>query len=263
MVGARTFGQAAYLSVYEFFTIYSPFGYVLSFVPRVALQLAFFYLVAEFVGGEDLRSFLLVGNAAQLSVHTVLVFASNGIGRELSGGTLVLLLATPARAALVLTGRGLAVAANGVLTAAIGLAIALLAIGAPVEPGRLVAAAGLLAVMALSSYGLALALGGLMLRFPDYMAVASNLVAIGMMVICGVTVPVGFMPAPLQALATVLPLTHGLAALRALLAGAAPEHVVGLVTRELVIGLGYLLVATAAFRHFLQRARARGTLDFH
>lgn len=263
MVAARTFSQAAYLSIYEFFAIYSPIGYVLSFVPRVGLQLAFFYLVAEFVGGKDLRAFLLVGNAAQLSVHTVLVFASNGIGRELSGGTLVLLLATPARAALVLTGRGLAVAANGVLTAAIGLAIALVAIGAPVGPGHLLAAAGLLTVMALSSYGLALALGGAMLRYPAYMAVASNLVAIGMMVLCGVTVPVEFMPAPLQALATILPLTHGLAALRALLAGGPPEQIVALVVREVIIGIGYLLVATAAFRYFLQRARQRGTLDFH
>lgn len=263
MVAARTLGQAAYLSLYEFFTIYSPAGYGLSFVPRVALQLAFFYLVAEFVGGSDLRSFLLVGNAAQLSVHTVLVFASNGIGRELSGGTLVLLLATPARVALVLAARSLAVAANGVLTAAIGLAIALVAIGAPVDLPRLAGAAALLGIIALSAYGLALALGGLMLRFPDYMAVASNLLGIGMMVVCGVTVPVDVLPAPLQAIAAALPLTHGLAALRALLAGAGPDVVAGLVARELAVGFAYLAVATVAFRYFLQRARAHGTLDFH
>jgi len=263
MIAACTLSQAAYLSLYEFFTIYSPRDYLISWIPRIGLQLAFFYLMAGFIGGGELRTFLLVGNSAHLSVHGVLVYATQSIGRELGAGTMILLLATPARMILVLIGRNLAMAANGVLTAAIGLAISLIALGAPLDASRLAGAGMLLVVIAGSAYGLAVLIGSVMLRFPEYQNAASNLVGLSMAVLCGVNVPVEILPGPVQAVANVLPLTHGLAGLRALLAGAAPDAILGPVAVEIVVGLAYVTLAFFSFKYFLERARARGTLDFH
>lgn len=263
MDAARTFGQAAYLSLYEFFTVYSPRAYLVSWIPRIVLQLAFFYFVAGFIGGSDLRMFLLVGNSAHLSAHAVLVYATQGIGRELGGGTLVMLLATPARTVIVLLGRSLAMGVNGVLTAGMGLGMSLLAVGTAVDAGRLAGAAALLLVIAASTYGLAMLIGSVMLRFPQYQNAASNLVGLSMAVLCGVNVPVAFLPEPVQAVAAVLPLTHGLSALRDVLAGAGPEQIVLPVALEVAVGASYFVLAHFSFVHFLRRARARGTLDFH
>lgn len=263
MIAARTFGQAAYLSLYEFFTVYSPRAYLISWIPRIVLQLAFFYFVAGFVGGDDLRMFLLVGNSAHLSAHAVLVYATQGIGRELGGGTLVMLLATPARIVTVLLGRNLAMGVNGVLTAAIGLGVSLLAVGTSADAGRLTAAAAVLFVIALSTYGLAALIGSVMLRFPQYQNAASNLVGLSMAVLCGVNVPLAFLPEPVQVVGALLPLTHGLVALRAVLAGAGPEAILMSVTQEIAVGSMYFALAYCSFVQFLQRARARGTLDFH
>jgi len=58
-------------------------------------------------------------------------------------------------------------------------------------------------------------------------------------------------------------LTHGLAGLRALLAGAAPDAILGPVAVEIVVGLAYVTLAFFSLKYFLERARARGTLDFH
>lgn len=262
-VAARTFGYAAYLSVFEFFSRYRPLEWVIAWVPRIVLQLAFFYWLAEFLGGSDLRAYLLIGSAAQTAVHVLLVFATQAIGRELWGGTMILLLATPARLLVVLTGRGLADMANGLVTAAIGLAVTFAALGLATEVHLVVGAAAILLVISASAYGLALFIGSVMLRFPQLQNAVSNLVGQSMLVLCGVMVPVSFLAPPLQVVAAILPLTHGLEGLRALLAGAGPERVIPPLAREVTVGAAYLVLANLSFAHFLYRARARGTLDFH
>ncbi len=85
---------------------------------------------------------------------------------------------------------------------------------------------------------------------------------LSMAVLCGVNVPVTFLAEPVQAVAAVLPLTHGLAALRALLAGVPPEHVLGAVALEIAIGIAYFALARFSFVYFLRRARARGDARF-
>jgi ABC-2 type transport system permease protein len=236
-LAARTFGQAAYLSLYEFFTVYTPRGYVVSWIPRIVLQLAFFYWMAGFIGGSDLRVFILIGTTAQMCAHAILVFATQGVGRELALGTMVLLIATPARPIVVLLGRSLAMAGNGLVTAAIGIAATV--------------------------YGLAMLVASVTLRYPTYQNAASNLVGLAMIVLCGVTVPIEVLPEPLQALSYAVPLTYGLAALRAVLAGAGPQDLIAPIALALASGAAYFALASVSFAHFLDRARARGTLDFH
>jgi ABC-2 type transport system permease protein len=262
-LAARTFGQAAYLSLYEFFTVYTPRGYVVSWIPRIVLQLAFFYWMAGFIGGSDLRVFILIGTTAQMCAHAILVFATQGVGRELALGTMVLLIATPARPIVVLLGRSLAMAGNGLVTAAIGLAVSLAVLRVPLEPARLLGAAAILVVIAATVYGLAMLVASVTLRYPTYQNAASNLAGLAMIVLCGVTVPIEVLPEPLQALSYAIPLTYGLAALRAVLAGAGPQDLIAPIALALASGAAYFVLASVSFAHFLNRARARGTLDFH
>jgi ABC-2 type transport system permease protein len=259
----RTFGQAAYLSLHEFFQVYSVVGYIVSWIPRVVIQLAFYYWLGGFVGGSDLRAFMVIGFSAQMCAHATLVFATQGVGRELAVGTMVLMIATPARPIVVLLGRSLAMAGNGLVTAALGLAVALPVLGIDVDAGRLLGALPVLFVIALTSYGMAMLLASVMLRYPEYQNGASNLVGFVLIVVGGVTVPVEVLPGPLQVISYALPFTYGLEALRALLAGADPAEIVRPLALAVAGGAAYFALASLSFAHFLDRARARGTLDFH
>lgn len=262
-IAVRTFGQAAHLSLHEFFQVYSVVGYVVSWIPRVVIQLAFYYWLGGFVGGTDLSAFMAIGMAAQMCAHSTLVFATQGIGRELAIGTMVLLIASPARPIVVMLGRSLAMAGNGLLTAAIGLAVSLPVLGIDLDASRLLGAIPVLFVIALTSYGIAMLLASVMLRYPEYQNAASNLVGFVLIVIGGVTVPVEVLPGPVQVISNVIPFTHGLDALRALLAGAEASQVIQPLALALAGGAAYFALASLSFRHFLDRARARGTLDFH
>lgn len=83
-----------------------------------------------------------------------------------------------------------------------------------------------------------------------------------MMAICGVQVPIAFWPQWVGWIAQTIPLTHCLAALRSVVAGA-PLTVVGAHTAMgVLIGLLWLGVAYLAFDALLRRGRRAGTIDF-
>lgn len=259
----RTFGQAAHLSLNEWFQVYTLVGYLTSWIPRVGFQLAFYYWVGAFVGGSDVSAFMIIGSAAQMCAHATLVFATQAVGRELGAGTLVLMIATPARPIVVLLGRSLAMAGNGLLTAAIGLVLALPVLGMPLDAGRLLGAIPILVVIAGTSYGIALVVASVMLRYPSYQNAVSNLVGSAMIVLSGVVVPVHVLPEPVQILSYALPFTFGLEALRAVLAGSDPAEIMRPLALAIAGGAVYFVIAALSFALFLDRARARGTLDFH
>lgn len=90
--------------------------------------------------------------------------------------------------------------------------------GWTVEPGRVLALVPVLAVASLSGIGVGLFQGALdlrMRRVGRMMALSGGLGAI----LSGVYFPVAFLPAPLRALAEILPTTHAIRAGRALLMG--------------------------------------------
>lgn len=60
----------------------------------------------------------------------------------------------------------------------------------------------------------------------DYFLYYFTLVITPMMLVCGVFFPVSQLPAPLQAVTQLLPLTHAVDIVRPLMSGAAPSHVV-------------------------------------
>jgi ABC-2 type transport system permease protein len=92
--------------------------------------------------------------------------------------------------------------------------------------------------------------------------VAGNLAHLSLMVLCGVQVPVTFWPGWVQAVAGVLPVNHGLAGLRTLLAGGPWPDVGRGLALELLVGLGWLVVAAVTFRRFAEHGRRDGSIEF-
>jgi ABC-2 type transport system permease protein len=81
------------------------------------------------------------------------------------------------------------------------------------------------------------------------------------MTLCGVNVPLSAYPAPVAFVARFLPLTHGLIAIREVLAsriGPAMAEA-GL---EIAVGAGWLLLCLATFGRFVRHGRRDGSLEF-
>lgn len=88
-----------------------------------------------------------------------------------------------------------------------------------------------------------------------------NTVYWGMTVLCGVNFPVQKLPAWLQAISSGLPLTRGIAASRALIAGAGPGEALPLLLGEVGIGIVYFVLGYVVFCQLEMVAKRLGTLE--
>lgn len=79
---------------------------------------------------------------------------------------------------------------------------------------------------------------------------------------CGVNVPLSFFPEPVQIAARALPLTHGLEAVRGILAAAPAAQVLADVAVEAVLGLAWFAAAATSFRWFAEGGRRDGSIEF-
>ncbi len=257
----RVVARAAYLSLYEYFGIYSPRAYFTTWVPRVILEALFFALLARFVGGADLLLFTLVGLAGYRTLHSTVTFTTTSVTGELFSGTIPLLVGTPTSPILVLTGRNLAWMFHGLSTGTLTLAVAV-ALGLHVTVTSAIWAFLVLMVIELSAYALGVFVGSILLRFPGFGTLIGNTVGFTLFAIAGVTTPLTALPQAVQAIALALPLSHGLLALREILGAGDANTVLPLVAQEILVAAVYAALATLSFGIFLNRARLRGTLDY-
>lgn len=236
-------------------------SWVSGWLLRVLAQVTFFALIGRLIGDHDVVVFLLVGNAVVLTGVVSLTVVSSTTW-ERRGGTLPLLVAAPGSLPLALFGRSLQWPVEGSVTALIALGIVGAAFDAGFTAGAFVAAVPLVVVIAATTYMFGTFLASFVLRAMDARNLVANVTTLGFMAICGVNVPVDFWPAPVAALARALPVTHGLEAVRRVLAGARLREVAGLVGLELVVGLAWLCVALASFERFARHGRRTGSIEF-
>jgi ABC-2 type transport system permease protein len=127
--------------------------------------------------------------------------------------------------------------------------------GQPESVVRLLACLPVLLIVGLASHFYGAALGSIMLRFPQLNWLVLNVGYLLVMTFAGVHVPPSFWPAPLRLMAQVLPVTHGLAAVRGILAGASPAAALGSVLLELAVSAGWLVLGWLAYSLVVKDAR--------
>lgn len=230
---------------------------------RIGTSAALWVLVGRMLGSEQKLSYLLIGNAVMAGPIAVgmVVPASTWDRWE---GTYSLLVASPSSMVPAVLGRtaiwclhglGTALACFAILCAGFGLS---LPVARPLVLGGLVA---LLALVCMSSHAFALMLGALVNRTPSLRNVLQNSTMPVLMALCGVSVPIDFWSPGLQALAYVLPISHGLMAIRTLLEGGAPLRIANEASLELLVGLGWLAAAVFTMDWLANRGRADGSID--
>ena len=115
-------------------------------------------------------------------------------------------------------------------------------------------------VTTLSTCGLGLLMGCIGLITVNIMFV-NNTVYFLLLIFSGANIPTTILPAWMQVISSGLPLTHGIAAARALITGANWQDIAPLLGGELAVGLVYGFLGYILFSWFETQAKRTGKLE--
>jgi ABC-2 type transport system permease protein len=241
--------------------VYTWRTWLFGWLARILCQVAFFSLIGRMIGSPGVTTYLVIGNAVLVVAQAVLLTISSTAWERMAG-TLPLLVAAPGSLFTVFAGRSVQWIGDGTVCGAVSLLVVgpLFGIGLPL--GGALLAIPILFVVALAVYAFGLALGGIVLRAIELRALAANLSVFALMLLCGVQVPTSFWPRPVAAVADALPVTHGLRAIRALLAHRSGATVALDVALEAAVGLGWLCAAALIFSRLVEAGRSDGSIEF-
>lgn len=242
-------------------SVYTPTSWLFGLFARMLAQVAFFASLGRVLGTQEAVRFLLVGNVAMAAAASSLTVTTATVG-ERHSGTLPLLVASPSTPLTVLMGRGASFIPNGLVTALGAALIVGPLFGVTLPALRIPALVALLVLVGLTTYMAATFLAGLVLRAPATQRTVANVGRLTMMAFCGVSVPLGFFPDAVQWAASVLPLTHGVEAIRELYGSARFTVILADAGLEALVALGWMTSSLATFGRLAEHGRRDGSVVF-
>jgi ABC-2 type transport system permease protein len=245
---------------YDYMSIYTWRSWLGGWFVRALAQVTFFALIGRLLGAEQQTWFLLVGNAVMLAAMEG-IFALNMVSWERNTGTLPLLAASPTSPVLVLASRGVYLIGDGTVSAVGALFVLGPVFGLPLPWPHVLLVIPLTVLVGASAYCLGTFLGGVVLGFRGLNSLVVNVGIVAVMALCGINVPLDAYPEPIAWIARFLPVTHGLIAVRDVLAGdlaGAAIHALA----ELGIAFCWLGLCVLTFGRFVQRGRRNGSLEY-
>ena len=228
---------------------------------RIVTSAATWILLGRLIGSEDRVFYLLIGNAVVVGPQAAgWVVASSTWDRF--EGTYPMLVVSPSSLAYAMMGRTSIWLINGILTSLTTFIILIALFRLPLPIPNALFAPLIVAIVCASAYGFSLFIGSIVIRIPQTRNIAHNLATILMMAFCGVSVPVSFWPTWIQRIVSVMPVTHGLQAMRLLFNGGPLTSIVQGVAAELALGLAWLVLGVMSMDYMANRGRRDGSIEF-
>ena len=255
----RIFFRGGMFAYRGLFAWVDPRVYIPSMLGFPLFQLLFFAYVGRAASFQD-DTFYVVGNAIMNANAGAIFGTSFTIGGERWTHTLSSVLATPANRVALFVGRALPNIVNGFFVSAFCFTVGSLILDVHIGREQIPALVVVVLVSTISCAGFGLVIGSIGLRARDSVLYA-NLAYFGMLVFCGVNVPLDDLPEWMQSIGRCLPLTHGIEAGREVAAGATLADVQSLLATELFIGTIYGVVAYGLFRFFEAEGKRRASLE--
>jgi ABC-2 type transport system permease protein len=245
----------------DYWSIFTLKSWIFGWMLRVLSQVTFFALIGKLLRSDVQTQFLLVGNAVMVAGMGA-TFALHQPTAERGNGTLSLLLASPSRAVVVFTSRGIYVMADAVLSALLGFAVVGPVFGLHFPWPRILLVIPLTLLVGLSAYCFSTFLAGVILAYRNINDLVVNGTIVTLMALCGVNVPVSFYPGWLEWISRCLPITNGLESIRAVVDGDAWSTVAAHAGVELGVACGWLVLALVTFGRFMAKGQRDGSLEF-
>jgi len=256
----RLFWQGAILSYVALFHWMLPIQYTASKILMPLAQMFFFVYLGTFATGKDNATFYIVGNALQVTAVSGIFGMTMSIGGDRDSGTLGYIFGTHANRLVVFMGRAFMNIMDGALGVVIAFIWGVILMGLDLSNTNIPALALVVLITTISTCGLGLLMGCLALITVNVMFI-NNFVYFLLLLFSGANVPLSSLPAWMQAISFVLPLTRGIEAARALVGGASLVEISPLLWGELTVGLVYFVLGYFLFKAFEVIAKRRGTLE--
>jgi len=226
-------------------------------LPRAVFQVAFFGYLGYYAGGEDGRTFATIGATAHIVVLATIVRAPDVLIDERVLGTLHRLRLGRVPLPAIVGARWGVFVVEGVVDAAVAIAVVPPVLGDPHLTLEVLRAAPLLLIVAVTTGALGLAVAAVALtQRADVLL--TNVTSYALLVFSGVVAPIGEFGEVGSRIVRALPLTNGLLALRASIDG---RPWIGDALLETAVGAAWLLLALALLDLQARRARRLGTDD--
>ena len=261
MSAIRVFRHGLALGVHDFNVFWSSRTiWLFTWILRVTTSAAMWVLLGRLLGSNERLYFLLIGQAVMVGPQSAgwTVAASTW---DRHAGTYPLLVIAPSSLVPAMMGRTSIWLLNGIATSVTTFAVLLLVFGVSVPFPQILLVPVLVAIVCASFYALSLVLGCLVMRAPALRNVLHNVASILTMTTCGVVVPVSFWPEWVQNTVGLLPVTHGLYAVRVLLdEGPALDIVIG-AGLEMLVGGIWLGLAIVMMDYMAHAGRRDGSIQ--
>ncbi|HLY76650.1 MAG TPA: ABC transporter permease [Thermoplasmata archaeon] len=223
-------------------------------------QMVFFAFVVQLGGGGPSEiAFTAIGNAVATVTYSSVFSVCQTTDSEKEQGTMEHLLVSPANRLALYFGRGLIPILISLATVAVGLTYATLLYGVSIPFASWPALLVSIVLMAFAMVGFGLLLAGVALYLRTSIILGNIFLFVGLL-LSGVNFPLSSLPTPLQWAGDALPLTWGLAAIRAAIAGESLGHVAvlwGAVGLAAGVSFGAAIGLWKVFEH---RALATGSI---
>ena len=223
-------------------------------------QMVFFAFVVKLDGGGAAEiAFTAVGNAVATVTYSSVFSVCQTTDSEKQQGTMEHLLVSPASRLAMYFGRGLIPILISLATVTVGLVYAAVFFGVVIPASAVPALAVSIALTAFAMVGFGLLLGGVALYLRTSIILGNIFLFVGLL-LSGVNFPTSQLPVPLQWAGDALPLTWGLSAIRAAIAGNSLESLAvlwGAVGLAAALSFG---LATGLWAVFERRALATGSI---
>ena len=249
--------RAAVTGWREFLALNPPRVLALSVVPRAGLQLVFFALLGQLVGGPAQRNYNIVGMLAFSLTALTVVMVSDVPVVDKESDTFWRIRTGRVKPFLVMLARSWPYPATGFLCVLL-LTVCVIAVMGADGPGpRLIWLLPCYALMAVTTTAIGLA-GAVLALGRRVDILVSNLLSYGILLCSGAVLPTGRIEW-LDRIGSVLPMRHGLAAVRAGLSG---QPVAAELLAEAAVGGIWLTVAAVTVALLVRRARRVGDDHF-
>ena len=244
-----------------FASIYTWRSWTFGLLGRMITQVAFFASIGTLLGSTQQVKYLLVGNAVMVAANGALTVVQT-TSRERNSGTLILLVASPSSPVLAIMGGTSWFIANGLITSVGSLLIVAPMFGVAVPWARLPELLALMILVTVSMYMAGTFIGGVVMRFPSIQRSTFNVARLTVMALCGVSIPRSFYPDAIRRISDLLPLTHGLDAIREVFGDGRAGYVLGHAALEAAVGAGWLVLALTTFSRMADAGRRNGSIVF-
>jgi ABC-2 type transport system permease protein len=227
---------------------------------RVFCSAVTWVLLGKVLGSQETLYFLVIGNAVFQGAGAPGTAAACTWDRY--DGTYPLLVIAPTSLVPAMVGRTSIWLLNNIATSLAAFMILATVFSVPMPMPQTLFVPFAVAVVCGSVYGLTLFLGAFLIRAPQWRNIVHNVAMPLLMAFCGVTVPMTFWPPWIARLASFLPVTHGLGAIRLLLARGDPIRIAEGIALEVAVGLGWLCVSILVMDWLANLGRADGSIEF-